>query len=132
MQSLKVMFFACLILIVSGCKTTIPMPSYLNQPITNYGNSELTQQQVEKSIIQAAISKGWKSVKVEEGKIRATLNIRKHRLDILITYDNKLVSIEYIDSANLKYNGKEIHRQYANWVSSLLNTINALVVVNND
>ena len=66
---------------------------------------------------------GWKTQIKSDTQILATLNIRKHELVVLITHDDKTVSIDYQNSINLKYNGKKIHRQYANWVTNLLRAI---------
>ena len=80
---------------------------------------------VEKSIIKGAVSLGWQANVVEQGKVEATLFIRSHKLVVEITHDDKNYSIVYKDSVNLKYDGENIHRQYANWVNNLINAINA-------
>ena len=124
MKKLIGILTATLLLTLTGCKT-IPMPDYSNQPLASYGGTKNTLQDVEKSIVQAAVSLGWQTKIIEDGKISATLNIRKHQLIVLITYDTESVSVNYVDSENLKYNGESIHRQYANWITNLLRKINA-------
>ena len=114
-----------LLLIVSGCKSTIKMPSYLDQPIATYNGNENTLKGIDNAIIKAAVSLGWRTQIKDDGKIVATLDIRQHQLVVLITHDTKNVSIEYVDSTNLKYDGSKIHRQYANWITNLLRAINA-------
>lgn len=123
MNKLTIILAAIFMVLVSGCKSTIPMPSYQNQPIATYGNTEGTVKSVEKAIVKGAMSLGWKTQVRAEGEILATLNIRKHQLVVLITHDDKNVSVEYQNSINLKYNGRKIHRQYANWVTNLLRAI---------
>jgi hypothetical protein len=118
-----------LLLLVAGCKT-IQMPNYNDLPLASYDTNKSTMLSVEKSIIRAAVSLGWKTKKRAEGEIEATLDIRKHNLVVLITYDKETVSINYVDSTNLKYNGSKIHRQYANWITNLLRSINANNLVN--
>ena len=110
---------------LGGCRTTIPMPDYGQQTIANYGQSQPDIKQVEQSIIKAAVSLGWQAHVVETGKVEATLNIRTHQLVVMIQYDETSYDIDYVDSTNLKYDGKSIHRQYANWVRNLMNRINA-------
>jgi hypothetical protein len=124
MKKLTGIIITALLLVVSGCKT-IPIPNYDNQSISSYDTNKNTMQSVEKSIIKAAVSLGWKIKKIDDSKIEAKLNIRKHKLTVLITHDTKTVSVKYVDSQNLKYNGTKIHRQYANWVTNLLRAIDA-------
>lgn len=118
-----------LLLLVAGCKT-IQMPNYNDLPLASYDTNKNTMLSVEKSIIRAAVSLGWKTKKRAEGEIEATLDIRKHNLVVLISHDKETVSINYVDSTNLKYNGSKIHRQYANWITNLLRSINANNLVN--
>lgn len=125
MKKIITILASALLVLITGCKSTIPMPSYNDQPIATYGNNKSTLESVEKSIVRAAISLGWKTQKQSDGSIEATLDIRKHQLVVLITYDEKNISVNYVDSKNLKYDGKKIHRQYANWVTNLLRAINA-------
>lgn len=124
MNKITGIIVASLLLFVAGCKT-IPIPNYNNQPLASYDTKKSTMLNVEKSIIRAAVSLGWKTKKRAEGEIEATLNIRKHNLVVLITHDTETVSVNYVNSTNLKYNGSKIHRQYANWVTNLLRSINA-------
>jgi len=74
--------------------------------------------------MKAALSLGWKTEKKSPGKIQATLIIRKHILTVMITHDTEYLSVDYVDSTNLKYTGSKIHRQYANWINNLLRQIN--------
>ena len=112
-----------LIALLTGCKTTIPVPQYIDQPIAQYGEKASTTKDVEHSIIKAAVSLGWKTEVKSANEILATLDIRKHQLVILIKHDDKNLTVEHQSSINLKYDGKKIHRQYANWVSNLLRAI---------
>ena len=111
---------------LTGCKT-IPMPSYENQPVTNHNNQH-SMQSIEKAIVRGALSLGWIPTVVNEGLIEAKLDIRQHQLVVMIEHDTETFSIKYKDSKNLKYNGKKIHRQYANWVTNLIRAINVQTV----
>jgi len=123
MNKLTVIVAVLIITLISSCKSTIHMPSYKNQPVATYGDAKSSVKGIEKSIVKAAMSLGWKTQIKSEGEILATLNIRKHQLVVLITHDDKNVSVDYQNSINLKYNGRKIHRQYANWVTNLLRAI---------
>lgn len=127
----KLVVGLALVFLLSGC-TTIPMPSYVNQPIasSNYSLESNTMESVEKSIVRAGVSLGWIVKKRSDGELAATLNIRSHQLSILITHDTETLSVQYLDSKNLKYKNGKIHRQYANWVTNLIRTINANIIVN--
>jgi hypothetical protein len=108
-----------------GCNSTVPVKNFDNQIITQFGDSTSTVKSVQKSIVRAAVTLGWKTKVTSDNAIVATLDIRKHQLVVLITHDDKSFSIEYRDSTNLKYNGTKIHRQYINWVTNLIRSIHA-------
>lgn len=111
------------ILALAGCKSTIPMPQYVDQPIAHIGDKNNSMEDVQRSIIRAALSLGWKTKVKAPGEILATLDIRKHQLVVLIKHDTQELTVEYQNSVNLKYDGEKIHRQYANWVKNLLRAI---------
>jgi len=123
MNKLTFILLAVIISLVSGCKSTIVMPVYHDQPVANYGDNISSVKHIEKAIVKGALSLGWKTQIKSDTEVLATLNIRKHELVVLITHDDKTVSIDYQSSVNLKYNGVKIHRQYANWVTNLLRAI---------
>jgi len=125
MKKLNILLVAAMTLALAGCNTTIPVRDYMNQTIPHYGNTQKTISNVEKSIVKGAVSLGWQANVIEQGKVEATLFIRSHKLVVEITHDDKNYSIAYKDSVNLKYDGRKIHRQYANWVNNLINAINA-------
>jgi len=122
---LKIVISTIIIVFLVGCKSTVPVKNFDNQTIAQYGNASNTTQSVERSIVRAAVTLGWKTKVTSENAILATLDIRTHQLVVLITHDDKSFSIEYKDSTNLKYNGTKIHRQYINWVTNLIRSIHA-------
>lgn len=123
MKKIYILATSLLLVFLAGCKTTIPVPQYVDQPIAQYGNEHSTTKDVERSIIRAATSLGWKTKVNSTGEILAILDIRKHQLVILIKHDDKSLTVDYQSSINLKYDGRKIHRQYANWVTNLLRAI---------
>ncbi len=123
MKKFYVVVISALLIVLAGCKSTIPVPQYVDQPVAQYGKEVSTSKDVERSIVRAAASLGWKTKVKSEGEILATLDIRKHQLVILIKHDDKNLTVNYQSSVNLKYDGKKIHRQYANWVTNLLRAI---------
>lgn len=125
MKKFYVILLSLALVILAGCKSTIPVPQYVDQPVAQYGTETSTTKDIERSIIRGATSLGWKTKIKSKGEILATLDIRKHQLVILIKHDDKNLTVNYQSSINLKYDGKKIHRQYANWVTNLLRAIDA-------
>ena len=125
MKKFYVIILSLALVILAGCKSTIPVPQYVDQPVAQYGKETSTTKDIERSIIRGATSLGWKTKIKSKGEILATLDIRKHQLVILIKHDDKNLTVNYQSSINLKYDGKKIHRQYANWVTNLLRAIDA-------
>ena len=123
MKKFYVVVISAVLILLAGCKSTIPVPQYVDQPVAQYGKEVSTTKDIERSIVRAAASLGWKTKVKSEGEILATLDIRKHQLVILIKHDDKNLTVNYQSSVNLKYDGQKIHRQYANWVTNLLRAI---------
>ncbi|MGB1263375.1 MAG: hypothetical protein ACPG52_10725 [Cognaticolwellia sp.] len=123
MKKIYLLAISLALVVLTGCKSTIPVPQYVDQPVAQHNASTSTVKDVERSIVRAAASLGWKTKVRSEGEILATLDIRKHQLVILIKHDDKNLTVNYQSSINLKYDGQNIHRQYANWVTRLLRAI---------
>ncbi|WP_125721297.1 hypothetical protein [Pseudoalteromonas rubra] len=121
-MSLKSILLTLLVsLFLTGCNRTVPVRNFEN----NAFPSQLTLEQAETAILKGCIKLGWQCQKVSPGKIAGTLNIRDHMLQVDIIHTQSNFSVMYHDSANLKYNGTKIHRQYVNWSLNLVRTINA-------
>ena len=123
MKKVYVILLSLALVLLAGCKSTIPVPQYVDQPVAKSGTEISTVKDIERSIVRAAASLGWKTKIKSEGEILATLDIRKHQLVVLIKHDDKNLTVTYQSSVNLKYDGQKIHRQYANWVTNLLRAI---------
>ncbi len=87
----------------------------------------LNAKQVSNAIKSSLIARTWNIGASEPGQIDAALNVRAHRADIRIRYDDKSVQITYVDSSNLDFkekNGKRyIHGNYVSWVNNLAGDI---------
>lgn len=87
----------------------------------------LDAKQVSNAIKSALIARTWTVGASAPGQIDATLNIRAHRADIRIVYDDKTVQISYVDSNNLDFKEKKgkqyIHSNYISWVNNLTGDI---------
>lgn len=61
------------------------------------------------------------------GHIVGTLRLRSHQAVVDILYYTEIYSITYLDSLNLKYDGKSIHKNYNSWIQNLSNGIHAQI-----
>jgi len=109
----KILFVLLSVFILAACKTT---------PVYNIEQSQvpagITAKQVEKNIVKALIQKGWQVKANANGVILAEILVRTHTARIEISFDASQYSINYVDSTNLKYDGKKntIHKNYNNWI----------------
>jgi len=109
----KILFVLLSVFILAACKTT---------PVYNIEQSQvpagITAKQVEKNIVKALIQKGWQVKANADGVILAEILVRTHTARIEISFDASQYSINYVDSTNLKYDGKKntIHKNYNNWI----------------
>ena len=101
------------------------------KPITNFeGNvipDDIKISQVRKAILRGGATKGWIVKKAKsKNEYTATINVRKHRVDVSIPYSKDSFSINYKDSENMNYNEEKklIHRNYFRWVVNLRKEIN--------
>ncbi len=91
--------------------------------------SNIDVKEIEKAIVAAGAKRGWIMEKIDEGKMKGTLNVRRHVAVIFVTYNKKRFNIEYADSNNLHYDPKEktIHKAYNSWIKNFENDIQALL-----
>lgn len=113
-----------------------PMLSIAADPISNIidapvpikiDGSKYAIEEVKAAIIQGCQSRDWSVQIVDEGTIRAKLNIdNKHFAEVNIPYSESAYSIVYASSENLDYNERRqrIHRNYNRWVVRLSSSIN--------
>lgn len=125
MKLSQVFAASCILLLLASC-TTNPVLNVNSEPLPTT-ETRYDLDDVKRAIIQAAVSLGWKTKVVSSEQIVATLDIRRHMAQVEISYDTQTYSINYRDSANLKYSSEEgtIHRNYNNWIINLKNHINA-------
>jgi len=109
----KIFFVLLSALFLAACNST---------PVYNVEDSNvpvgLTAKQVEKNIVKALVQKGWQVKANANGIILAEIMVRSHTAKIEISFDANRYSINYVDSANLKYDAQNntIHKNYNNWV----------------
>ena len=101
-------------LAVVACRTA-PIRDVVNAPLPN-ATGVATPQQVDEAIWRAGRKLGWKIEPVGPGELRGTLRVKRHVAVVSITHDTKRFSIRYADSQNLRYDGRQIHRNYVAWI----------------
>jgi len=110
---------------------TIAAAGCRSNPILNVEDSPIdanvkSSKDVQKAIIRAGTSLGWKMKSVSDGNIEATLLLRNHMAKVDIRYNRKSYSITYKDSSEtLKYDGTNIHPNYNGWIQNLDRNIQA-------
>ncbi|MEZ5659747.1 MAG: hypothetical protein R3E83_14795 [Burkholderiaceae bacterium] len=80
---------------------------------------------VYKAIADAGASLGWILRKKAPGQAEGTLNLRRHKATVDISYSAASYSIRYKDSENLSYDAdkRTIHPNYNGWIDNLNNAI---------
>ena len=76
---------------------------------------------VERAIVSAGANRGWRMEPQEPGHVEGTLEVREHRAEIDVTFDEDSFDISYRDSENLNHNPDEgtIHPNYNGWIENL-------------
>ena len=110
-----------LVLLMAGRQVPLVDPDPIAVP------AGVTAEQVNKAIKAALVGRGWQVSGEQPGKILSTLHLREHMAKIELAYDQKAVTIRYLDSGELLYAEKKgqrvIHRNYLNWVQNVVNDI---------
>ncbi|HLB16709.1 MAG TPA: hypothetical protein VJM14_17415 [Burkholderiales bacterium] len=99
-----------------GCT---PVYNVKDAPIVTAGGAPASLTDIQRAIERAGAAFGWRMHPVRPGLIVATLQTRSYTAVVDITYDANAYSITYNNSANLNYDGTNIHRTYNGWVQNL-------------
>ena len=115
------------VLLLTAFGSGAPIRNIVNAPIPP--NPAATMENIEKAMIRAGGTLGWKMTPKGPGNVEGVLDIRKHQAIIDITYDTKTYSVTYRTSTNLDYNeaNKTIHSNYNGWIQNLDRAIQANV-----
>jgi hypothetical protein len=109
--------------IATGCRTSTPIYNVNEATIVTNSDKLASADDVTKAVLRAGAALGW-NMKVEKpGHVIGTLHLRTHMAQVDITYNTKSYSITYRDSANLNYDGSNIHGNYNGWVQRLQQNI---------
>ncbi|PJC85788.1 hypothetical protein CSW98_12065 [Vibrio sp. HA2012] len=115
MKLLKIITSFIFILILAGCNRIQPVMNIEDTPVAY----ELQKKEVKQAIIAAAEARKWMIKDVNKDEMTAEIYVRSHHAVIKIPYTAKYYSLIYVNSANLKYNSGNIHRNYNKWINTL-------------
>ncbi len=107
---------------MAGCVT--PLKNVTDSAITTGSEKSSSLKGLGEAVVRAGGSLGWKMQRITPGHIVGTLFLRSHMAAVDITFNEDTYSIIYKNSSNLKYDGKDIHRNYNSWVRRLDSAIN--------
>lgn len=123
----RVLVALAMVLLVAGC-TSRPIVNVTDQPIVTAPGKQLTDEQVRYAIVSAGTGLGWVMTPVSPGLISGRLTLREHVAVVEVRYTTKTYSITYKDSANLNYQGGQIHKNYNGWIENLDRDIRAALL----
>ena len=112
-----------LILLPTGCRTE-PVVSLRNHPITTIRGVSMEPEVIAEGIIQAGHRLGWKISRQGANTVHAYIDHDGREAIALITFSERAYSVEYWDSHNFLYDGRNIHKNYKKLVLSLTYDIN--------
>jgi hypothetical protein len=105
-------------LLVTGCNTQ-PIVNVTDQPVVSTVSKQLTADQVRNAIVGAGSGLGWVMTPISPGLVSGRFIKEDHVAVVDIRYTEKIYSIAYKDSTNLKYKKGNIHKAYNEWVATL-------------
>jgi hypothetical protein len=109
---------------IAACARTAPIYNVSQMPVTA-SKPHPSLDEVGKAIMRAGTGLGWQMQPVKAGQMLGTLSVREHQAVVDVNYSAQSYSINYKDSANLKYDGQTIHQNYNGWVQNLDKAIRA-------
>lgn len=112
-QAFAAVLLALAVAGLAGC--ALPVYNVKDAPVTR----KLNEDQVRLAIMRAGATLGWRIREVKPGLLEGTLHLRTHMAKVSIPYSAQSYSIVYADSANLLYDGTNIHKNYNGWIRNL-------------
>ena len=110
------LLFIVALILLSGCRSA---PIYNAKDVPISPRLSASEEQIAEAIWSAGRQLGWSIKQVGAWKIKAVKHIRRHSLTVSIEYSKTAFNILYVDSENLKYDGRNIHENYNVWVRQL-------------
>ncbi|MCG5537206.1 hypothetical protein [Halorhodospira sp. 9622] len=104
-------------LLLAACARTAALEEPTGVPI----EGDWSLEEIADVIRDAGRERGWAIREEADGHMVGVLNVRDHRAEVDIHFDETSLDIEYRDSVNLRYDEERqtIHRNYNRWVDHL-------------
>ncbi len=115
---------ATIVFFITGCAKISVVQNFDN---SKYFEKSVAMSKIAKAIRMGANSKGWRTSRVKNNLMEASIIVRsKYFVAVNIRYNTYGYKITYKNSRNLKYNPKNntIHPSYNKWVGLLERNIN--------
>lgn len=108
-----------LVLLAAGCRGSVPIYNVTSAPVfASKQNPSLDE--IGMAIQRAGTTLGWQMKQTKPGHIIATLAYSRNEVAVVdVNYSVKSYSIQYKDSSQLNYDGRNIHRNYNVWIDNL-------------
>lgn len=113
-----------IVLFLAACGTAQKVQSFDN---SSFFTKSKAKSKIEQAIQAGAANKGWRTKKIKNGLITASIIVRnRHYVAVDINYNSKGYIITYKESREMNYDPKTqaIHKNYNKWVRLLQNKIN--------
>ncbi len=118
----KILAALGVVLLLAGCNTR-PIVNVTDQPVVSAVGKQLAADQVRNAIVAAGNGLGWVMTPISPGLVSGRFIKDDHVAVVDVRYTEKIFSITYKDSTNLKYKNGHIHRDYNGWVENLYRDI---------
>jgi len=86
---------------------------------------------VAKAVKRSLAGRNWMVTREESGYLEGTLMVRNHMLKVGVTYDDRLVTMKYVESTGLGYRERagrpRIHPKYMHWTRNVMTDLNRML-----
>ncbi len=110
----------CCVLLVSACSsfTTKPMRQMVYRaPLPAESTPAKLTECLKKAITK---SEGWSLTQQSPDVHIGELRVRSHMVRVQFNVLRDGITVDYVDSADMKYDGEHIHRKYFTWIEDKL------------
>lgn len=118
MKNLKIVkLCVCLIALFGllSCSSTAFKTDYE----TSFGFPAKSISAATEAFEKGAATRGIRVEKKSKSQYNVYITVRKHTVHAFATISKEGISYRYVSSANMKYNGKNIHKKYYTWLANL-------------
>ncbi|CAO3449840.1 hypothetical protein [Azospirillum argentinense] len=108
--------------VLGGCSRRQPIYRVTDQPIPAASRT-LSAAALQRTIMEAAIDRGWSAEWKAPGEILATKAWEDHEAVVEIRYSQESYTIDHVSTTNLRERGETVHHAYNKLVRALQDEI---------